>query len=77
MKIFRVTLHLPKVPKHPNPLPQLLRPVSYKVRHIHGPVHVLYFGLVAWEVSKMYALAAAVLAVVELARILSGEHEEH
>lgn len=65
-----------RVPKKPPQVPHFLRPLGVRMVHAHGPVHVLYFGLVAWEVSKWYAVAAALLAIIELARLIEGEHDK-
>lgn len=71
---IRVVLHALR-PKR-NPFPGLVHPVVERTKHFHGPVHVLYFGLVAWEVSKWYAVAAGTLAIIELARVLAGEESK-
>lgn len=46
---------------------------SHKLHRAHAPVHVAYFGLVAWEAGKLYAMAAGVLAVLTILAMLSGE----
>ena len=46
---------------------------SHKLHRAHAPVHVAYFGLVAWEAGKLYALAAGALAVLTVLAMVAGE----